>query len=105
MLRATRAATASGSPASTASRPRSRKAKSSESSVAAILTASATPFRNSAGGSVPKSAVSATTAAGGWMAPIRFFPRAAFTPVFPPTEASTAASSVVGTATKGTPRR
>ena len=36
---------------------------------------------------------------------MRFLPTAWFTPVLPPTLASTIASSVVGTCTNGTPRR
>ena len=49
--------------------------------------------------------MSATTARGWWNAPTRFLPAPRSTPVLPPTDASTIASSVVGTSANGTPRR
>ena len=65
---------------------------------------SASPARSSRGGSVASVSVSASTARGWWNAPIMFLPRGWLTPVLPPTEESTCASSVVGTCTKSTPR-
>src|SRR5260370_15901925 len=48
--------------------------------------------------------MSATTADGGQNVPIAFFDRMPLTPVLPPMLESTIASSVVGTATRRTPR-
>ena len=45
-----------------------------------------------------------STARGWWNAPIMFLPSGWLTPVLPPTDESTCASSVVGTCTKGMPR-
>jgi len=44
------------------------------------------------------------TALGWWKVPSRFFPAPVSTPVLPPMELSTCASSVVGTCTQGMPR-
>ncbi len=47
---------------------------------------------------------SQSTPAGSWKAPTRFLPLRVFTPVLPPTAASTMPSRVVGTCTTLTPR-
>ena len=57
---------------------------------------SALPLRTSRSGSVEKASVSQITAAGWWKQPSWFFPARRFIAVLPPTEESTAASSVVG---------
>ena len=48
-------------------------------------------------GQRPRASTSATTASGWWKAPTMFLPDGWLTPVLPPTEESTWASSVVGT--------
>ncbi len=48
--------------------------------------------------------MSISTARGWWNAPTMFLPSGWLTPVLPPTDESTCASSVVGTWTKGMPR-
>ena len=65
------------------------------------LTTSASPAIRSRAGSVSRKPTSATTARGWWNAPTRFLPAPRSTPVLPPTEASTIASSVVGTSANG----
>ena len=69
-----------------------------------VFTASAIPFRSSSSGSVSSVPGSITTRAGQWNAPIRFLPPGRSTAVLPPIAASTWPTSVVGTATHGTPR-
>lgn len=71
---------------------------------------SASPDRNSSLGSVASVSRSQSTRLAGQKVPTRFLPSEpsssiTFTAVFPPIEASTIASSVVGTSTSGTPRR
>ena len=68
------------------------------------LMISALPATSSSCGRVSSVARSTSTAEGSWNAPTRFLPAAVLTPVFPPTAASTIASSVVGTWTTRTPR-
>ena len=102
--RCTACASAAGSSASKASAFASSQAKKSASQISACFTTSARPARSSRGGSVTSVAVSASTASGWWKAPIRFLPPGWLTPVLPPTEESTCASSVVGTCRKPTPR-
>ncbi len=68
------------------------------------LTTSAIPETRSLRGRVARAFRSHTTPAGSWIAPTRFLPSAVLIPVFPPTAASTMASSVVGTCTTRTPR-
>ena len=70
-----------------------------------VLTSSAIPWRRSRSGSVSSRLSSRTTRAGQWNAPTRFFPSGMSMPVLPPIAASTWPTSVVGTATHGTPRR
>jgi hypothetical protein len=69
-----------------------------------VFTISALPATSSGAGSVSSTARSTSTADGSWNAPTRFLPAAVLMPVFPPTAASTIASSVVGTCTTRTPR-
>ena len=68
------------------------------------LRISYSPARYSRSGRLSSSAGSISTAQGGWKLPTRFLPLTRFTPVFPPIEASTWASSVVGTWSTGIPR-
>ena len=68
------------------------------------LTISAMPATRSGRGSVDRASRSQSTPAGGWNEPTRFLPSGVLIPVFPPTAASTIASSVVGTWTTRTPR-
>ena len=68
------------------------------------LTTSPRPETSSARGSVRSVARSHNTPAGSWKEPTRFLPLRVFTPVLPPTAASTIASRVVGTCTTRTPR-
>ena len=49
--------------------------------------------------------MSSTIADGWWNAPSRFLPSGRSTPVLPPMDESTWATSVVGTWIQGTPRR
>ena len=70
-----------------------------------VLTSSAIPWRRSRSGSVSSRLSSRTTRAGQWNAPTRFLPSGMSMPVLPPIAASTWPTSVVGTATHGTPRR
>ena len=63
------------------------------------------PFRRSASGSVRAASGSITVRSGQWKAPTRFFPSGRSIAVLPPIAASTWPTSVVGTATQGTPRR
>ena len=68
------------------------------------LITSARPLRYSAAGSVASRSRSASTPAGGWNAPTRFFPAGMLIAVLPPTAASQMPSSVVGTSTCRIPR-
>ena len=68
------------------------------------LTTSAIPATRSGRGRVASASRSQSTPAGGWNEPTRFLPSGVLIPVFPPTAASTIASSVVGTWTTRTPR-
>ena len=79
-------------------------AKSAGLAITACLMASASPFRTCSIGRVWSVPGSMRTRAGWWNAPTRFFPARVSTPVFPPIEASSMASRVVGTTTSGTPR-
>jgi hypothetical protein len=63
----------------------------------AVLATSASPRRTPAAAAMPRVAVSAITALGWWKAPTMFLPSGWLIAVFPPTEESTCASSVVGT--------
>ena len=76
-------------------------ASSSDKSAASprnpYLITSAIPAANSRGGRVARKPVETNTPLGWWKAPARFFPARRLTPVFPPTELSTMARSVVGT--------
>src|SRR5581483_2706793 len=85
-----------------AAAPRASRSWPASSSV---FKSSVSPFRRSRSGSVSRRASSITTRAGQWNAPARFLPFAVSTPVLPPIAASTCPTSVVGTATHGTPRR
>ena len=69
-----------------------------------VFTTSARPFPSSSSGSVARSAVSITVAAGQWNAPTRFLPCPMSMPTLPPIEASTCPTSVDGTATQSIPR-
>ena len=62
----------------------------------ALLATSASPLAHSRSGSEVSVSVSATTSSGCLKAPTRFLPAGRSTPVLPPTEESTWASSVVG---------
>ena len=68
------------------------------------FTTSAKPATSSLRDSVSSRSRSQTTARGAQNAPTRFLPSAVFTPVLPPTAASTMPSTVVGTCTTATPR-
>jgi hypothetical protein len=68
------------------------------------LITSASPAVRSSAGSVSERVQVAEHPAGGWNAPTRFLPAATFTPVLPPTDASTMPSSDVDTGTQRTPR-
>mmetsp|Transcript_2777 Transcript_2777/g.6690 ORF Transcript_2777/g.6690 Transcript_2777/m.6690 type:complete len:244 (+) Transcript_2777:2189-2920(+) len=105
-LRSTAKATAAGSPSMMSStlRASSSHRKSSASRISPYLTTSLTPDAVSRGGRDASAAGSVMTHAGWWNAPIMFLPRGWFTPVFPPTELSTIAITVVGAWMKPTPR-
>ncbi len=85
--------------ASSDGRLASIQARKASSATAPYLMTSASPATSSRSGSDSRTSTSATTASGWWKAPIMFLPDAWFTPVLPPTEESTWASSVVGTCT------
>ena len=74
------------------------------SRIAPCFTTSASPEAYSRAGRVARLSVSAMTAAGWWKAPTMFLPSGWLIAVFPPTEESTWASSVVGTWMWGMPR-
>ena len=69
------------------------------------MNASTSPAERSLPGSVASTLGSVITHLGGWNAPTRFFPARVSTPTFPPMAASIIARYVVGTWTRGTPRR
>ena len=81
----------------------SRKLKNPLSQMMPYLITSARPAESCLLSSVLSVSVSITTDFGWWKAPIMFFPSGWLTPVFPPTEESTWASSVVAHWMKSTP--
>jgi len=103
-LRAIASITAASSRAASASACASSQAKKGSSPIAAPFTTSARPARYSRSGRVASVSMSANTARGWWNAPTRFLPAGRLTPVLPPTEESTIASSVVGIWMKSMPR-
>ena len=83
-------------------RPRLER-RASRPASSSVLMRSASPCRRSRSGSVSSSDSSITTRAGQWNAPTRFLPCGVSIAVLPPMPASTWPTSVVGTATHGTP--
>ena len=105
--RARRASTASGSRATQRRgvrlEPRQRPRSPSRTARLRDLGQPAAPLRRRAASRAPPCRRARAT--GGQKAPARFLPRGRSTPVLPPIELSTWASSVVGTCTTGMPRR